>query len=175
MTTVDLAPSMTAYAAAKLQRNLRQIKRCAALLTEDEFWQRANAHSNSIGNLVVHLAGNIGQWIIGGVGQERFERARSAEFDRTLREPKGQALLRLDAHTARARAIIAGLTAAQLGERRTIQGYSVDNLTAVFHVVEHFSLHTGQVVYYTKILKDVDLSAYDAAGRLIDDEHPELP
>ncbi|MCG3129028.1 MAG: hypothetical protein CHACPFDD_03925 [Phycisphaerae bacterium] len=175
MRPTDFAQPLTTYACAKLQRNFRQIQRCTALLSEDEFWQRANQHSNSIGNLVVHLAGNIGQWIIGGVGRQPFERDRPAEFDRSLRLPQVEALSRLSDHTQRARAIIAGLSAAQLLEPRTIQAYRVVALTAVFHVVEHYSFHTGQIVYFTKILRNADLSAYDAAGRLIDDEHPDLP
>lgn len=160
-----LATEFTRYAIQKLDENRRQIARCVSLLSTDELWQRSNDHCNAVGNLVLHLTGNIGQWILGGVGGESSARDRPAEF--AARGPLAAAefMPRFDEVLRRAAVVIATLGAADLLRPRSIQGYSVSTLVAVFHVVEHLSFHTGQVVQITKELKNVDLSLFDVQGR----------
>ena len=168
MSVIPVAADFRGYCCEKLQRNLGQIVRCAGLLTTEELWQRPNQHSNAVGNLIIHLVGNVSQWIVDGIAGEAYPRDRDAEF--AQREPLDteQIVNRLEAAVGRAIAIIMELDAESLTQRRSIQGYDVSVLRAVFHVVEHFSWHAGQIVYAAKAIRDVDLSLYDARGRLLD-------
>lgn len=163
------------YGAIKLRDNLRTIEKCMSLLTAKQVWTRPNDASNSIGNLILHLRGNVQQWIVAGVGGREFARDRPAEFGQRDALPIDKILPPLQATVDDAANVIAGLSAARLIERVLIQGYDVTVLSAVFHVVEHFSLHTGQIVYQTKILTGFDLSAYDAQGRRSDGRKAGVP
>ena len=171
MSSESVAREFTAYARTKLMMHLAQIVRCAGLLSEAELWQRTNEHCNSVGNLILHLTGNVRQWIVGGIGGEPFTRDRPAEFAQRGPLPAAEITGALEDVVRHACASIAGLDMAALGVRRTIQGYDVSTVVAVFHVVEHFSFHTGQIVHLTKAMKSVELSVYDAEGhRLAGDE-----
>ena len=166
--TVELAVNFNTYAQTKLSDSLRQIEKCLNLLSLEQVWHRPNDVSNAIGNLVLHLAGNVRQWIIASLGGESFARDRAAEFAQCEPLSTDEILKRLRQTVERACDVIGGLSPDALSARVTIQGYNVTGLEAVFHVVEHFSLHTGQIVYATKLLINQDLSAYDTAGRRLD-------
>jgi uncharacterized damage-inducible protein DinB len=166
--TSSLAANFNAYASTKLNDSLRQIEKCLNLLSPEQVWHRPNAVSNAIGNLGLHLAGNVRQWIVASLGGEPFERDRAAEFAQREPLPTAEILGRLRETVDRACDVIADLTPERLASRVTIQAYDVTGLEAVFHVVEHFSLHTGQIVYATKILINQDLSQYDDAGQRLD-------
>ena len=163
------------YGATKLRDNLCTIEKCLSLLTVDQVWTRPNAVSNSIGNLVLHLRGNVQQWIVSDIGQRAFARDRPAEFAQREALPINQILPPLQTTVDDAANVIAGLSASRLVERVVIQDYDVTVLSAVFHVVEHFSLHTGQIVYQTKILTGLDLSSYDAQGHRSDGRQAGVP
>lgn len=156
------------YSQTRLNDNFQQIEKCLSLLSAEQIWTRPNDVSNAIGNLVVHLNGNVRQWIVASIGGVSFDRDRPAEF--AQREPLAteSILAELRQAVEQANEVVAGLGEERLLERITVQGYEVSVLAAVFHVVEHFSLHTGQIVYQTKILTGLDLSLYDAEGRRID-------
>lgn len=149
----------------KLEQDCSQVVRCVRLLEPPEVWHRVNPRCNSVGNLVLHLTGNMRQWILSGVGGEPFERDRPAEFTERGPRPVEPLLAAFTQTVQRASEIIATLKAESLSIRRGIQGYEVSTLVAVFHAVEHFSFHTGQIVHMTKALKNVDLSLYDEQGR----------
>ena len=129
---------------------LPKIDRCLDLLPEEDVWWRANDGCNSIGNLILHLAGNVTMWIIGGVGGRPYERNRQLEFDR--REPVASGELRrlLRRVTDEADEVLAAVEPGELLDRRHIQGYHVTVLEAIYHVVEHFSMHTGQIILLAK-------------------------
>jgi uncharacterized damage-inducible protein DinB len=165
MSSEELAAEFLGHARARLAEHLAQIARCGGLLTEKEVWHRSNRHTNSVGNLILHLTGNVRQWIAAGLAGEPVVRDRPAEFAERGPLPTAEILADLERVVRRAIEILGGLDAAGLGRRHSIQGYEVSGLVAVFHVVEHFSGHTGQIVYLTKMIKDVDLSLYDAQGR----------
>lgn len=171
----SLESEFCTYGATRLRDNLQTIEKCLALLTEAQVWTRPNDVSNSIGNLVLHLRGNVHQWIVAGIGGRDFARDRPAEFAQRDALPISRILPPLQATVDDAAKVIADLSAERLLERVTIQGYDVTVLSDVFHVVEHFSLHTGQIVYQTKILTGLDLSAYDAQGRRIDGRQAGVP
>ncbi len=165
MTHDTLLREFCSSAVRKLEQDAAQIARCAGLLSLDELWSRPNEHCNSVANLVLHLTGNLRQWIVSGVGGEPFGRDRPAEFAARDARPADEILPPLLHTVRRAGEILAALSAEALGRRHAIQGYHVSAMQAVFHVVEHFSFHTGQIVHITKALKNVDLSLYDEQGR----------
>lgn len=140
---------------------LPKIERCLGELTDEEVWWRANAESNSIGNLALHLAGNARQWIVCGVGGAVDHRVRQQEFDERSVIPREELLARLKETLAEVDDVLARLDVERILERREIQGYEVSLLEAIFHVVEHFSMHTGQIILITKMLRSVDLKFYD--------------
>ena len=153
----DVSPLFTQKARALLREYLGHIERCAAELTDEDVWWRPNEASNSIGNLILHLCGNVTQWIVGGVGRQEYERDRQREFDERRTVPAAELLGRLRQVLERADRVIGAQTEASLSERRQIQGYDVTVLEAIFHVVEHFSMHAGQIVMLTKIRAARDL------------------
>lgn len=140
---------------------LPKIERCLDRLTDEQIWWRPNEQSNSIGNLLLHLSGNARQWIVCGVGGAPDARDRDAEFtqrDRIARDDLRSLVTRTLADVD---ATLAQFDANQLVERRTIQGSDVSVLEAILHVVEHFSMHVGQILYITKQVTAHDLHFYD--------------
>jgi uncharacterized damage-inducible protein DinB len=140
----------------------------AALLTipADRLWERANAGSNSAGNLVLHLAGNVRQWIVSGVGGAPDVRERDAEFAALGGMDHAALLSRLEDACRDAVAVLARLDATSLGETRRIQGRETTVFAAVFHVVEHFSGHTGQIILLAKGFTPNSVRFYDDTGGL---------
>ncbi len=129
---------------------LPKIERSVAALTDAQIWWRPNDASNSVGNLLLHLAGNIRQWIVTGIGGAPDARARQEEFDERGPLPREEALGRLRRSIADADAVLAALPPARLTERRTIQQLDVTTLEAIYHVVEHCSMHAGQIISIAK-------------------------
>src|SRR5215207_8995378 len=119
-----------------------KIERCVARLSDADIWWRANESSNSIGNLVLHLCGNVTMWIVGGVGSLPFERDRQREFDERRNISGTDLIDRLRAVVRQADAVMGAVRPEELLSRRQIQGYDVTVLEAIYHVVEHFSMHT---------------------------------
>ncbi len=143
-----------------------KIARCLDELPPDAVWRRVDDGSNSIGNLLLHLDGNIRQWIVCHVGGAPDTRHRSAEF--AAREGGDAAALfaALRRTLDEADAVIGALTAEDLATRRFIQGRDVSVLDAVYHVVEHFSMHTGQIILLTKQYAPSKVQFYEDAGGL---------
>ncbi len=141
-------------------KNLPKIERCLEKLTDVDIWWRPNEESNSIGNLVLHLEGNVREWIIGGVGNLPFERVRQQEFDGREMNPKGELIERLRRILAQADEVLANLDPTLLTERRKIQERDATVLQAIYHVVEHFSMHAGQIFMLTKMRTGTNLKLY---------------
>ncbi len=140
---------------------LPKIERCVDLLTDEQIWWRANPASNSIGNLLLHLSGNVRQWILVGLGGAPDTRDRDAEFAQRDMIPRDDLLARLRDTLREADQTLARFDEARLLERFTIQGLEVSALLAILHVVEHFSMHTGQIILLAKMFKEIDLEFYD--------------
>jgi uncharacterized damage-inducible protein DinB len=139
---------------------LPKIERCLERLDDDDVWWRPNEASNSIGNLVLHLCGNVTQWIIGGVGGRPYERHRQQEFDERTHIAAGELLRRLRAVVEEADEVMSELDAKALLTSRQIQAYDVTVLEAVYHVVEHFGMHTGQIILLSKARTGADLKLW---------------
>lgn len=138
-----------------------KIERCLERVTDAQVWWRANEESNSIGNLLLHLEGNARQWIVCGVGGASGQRDRDREFDERAQLPRATLLSALRTTLEDVEGVLARLDSSALLETRHIQGQDVTVLAAVFHVVEHFSMHTGQIILLTKQLSSGDLAFYD--------------
>jgi uncharacterized damage-inducible protein DinB len=136
---------------------LARIRRALATLPEEDLWWRPNSASNSAGNLLLHLAGNARQWIVAGVGGDADVRQRDSEFAATDGLTVQEALTRLEDAVGQVDAVLARLQPSALAERRTIQGNDVSVLEAVYHVVEHFAMHAGQILYIVKLRTGTDL------------------
>ena len=139
---------------------LPKIRRCLDDLDEGQIWWRPHATSNSVGNLVVHLAGNIRQWMVHGLGGAEDRRERDAEFSRTEGFDADALFAQLDEAVTEAEAVIKNLSDEALHDSHVIQGYQNTGLSAVYHVVEHFAGHTGQIIWITKMLSERDLGFY---------------
>jgi uncharacterized damage-inducible protein DinB len=134
-----------------------RIEACVRDLSPEQIWWRANPASNSVGNLVLHLEGNVSQWIISGLGGAPDRRKRDTEFAEQGPIPRRALLSRLRKAVRQACRVIRGLDGDDLAHTYSVQGFRVTGLNAVFHVAEHFSHHAGQIILLTKLLGGKDL------------------
>jgi hypothetical protein len=132
-------------------------------LSSENIWWRSNAASNSIGNLILHLDGNVRQWIISGLGGAADVRERQREFDARTGMDHARLVGQLRATVAEADRVLASIQPATLLEGRRIQSYEVTVMSVIYAVVEHFSMHTGQIILIAKMWKG-DLRLYDVSG-----------
>jgi len=147
------------------------VKIAAAIdaLDEEQVWRRPNESSNSVGNLLLHLSGNVRQWIISGVGGAEDRRDRASEFAARGSVSKGELIELLRKTLDQADAVLAGIedecaasnSDASLQRPCKPQAFEVSVFDAIFHVVEHFSYHTGQIIFAAKWLAEGQVSFYD--------------
>ena len=143
-----------------------KLRAAVEALPADALWWRANDQSNSVGNLLNHLNGNVRQWILSGVGGASTVRDRAAEFDARSGPSAETLLAQLDRTLDEVDAVLAGLSAADLATTRTIQGRDLTVLEAVYHVVEHFAMHMGQIILVAKLHAPGTIRFYEDAGGL---------
>ena len=156
----QLATLFLEHAHKKLEQQTARILTCLEKLTEEQIWARGAEHENAIGNLVLHLCGNVRQWILMGVGKHPFDRDRDAEFNARGHGTIAELSLKLRDTVEQARNVMALQTADSLPLRTTVQGYEGSYLDCIFHVLLHFSEHTGQIQYITKTLTGQELGFY---------------
>jgi uncharacterized damage-inducible protein DinB len=130
---------------------LPKIERSLEALSDEDVWWRANEDSNSIGNLLLHLEGSTRGWIINTAGGSDSHRNRQQEFDERQQIPASELLTRLKRTLAEADDVLARLTMEELLERRKSAYKEVTVLWAVYHAVEHFAMHTGQIIMLAKM------------------------
>ena len=168
MTTID-ANTATLFLACSRQRLLEQswprLRGCVESLSEEQVWWRPNEASNSIGNLLLHLNGNVRQWLVTYFDHLQSDRNRPAEFVAKDGSSASELLEKLGATLAEAAQVLGRLTEADLLARYEIQGYSVTGLEAVYHVVDHFGMHYGQILYIAKSLTGKDLGFYSELNK----------
>ena len=146
--------------AKKLRQLGSRIETCLQKLDDQQIWMRGGEQENAVGNLVLHLCGNVRQWIVSGVGEAPDRRDRDAEFDARGGASKEELLRTLDSAVNDACATLARVPAERLLQRIVVQHYDASVMEAIFHVVEHFSGHTGQIIFATKALTSEDLGFY---------------
>lgn len=143
-----------------------KIEQAVLSLTEDQLWAKPNLESNSVGNILLHLSGNIRQWIIHGVGGEQNVREREKEFLSDTKPSKEKTLDGLRTTITTSSDVLKKLEllpdlGAVLHEHRTIQGIQETVFSVIYHVTEHMSYHTGQIIYITKAMTGTDMKFYD--------------
>ena len=148
------------FSARKLEQCSERIVTCLGKLSQDQVWRRGAESENAVANLVLHLCGNLRQWIGSGLDGRPDIRERDREF--AARQDTGVPALGalLTERVRDAAAVLRALPESRLLEQVTIQGYQMTVLEAIYHVVEHFSHHTGQVLFATKQMTAEDLGFY---------------
>ncbi len=148
------------FSADKLEQLCGRIETCIGALTPEQVWTRHSENQNAVGNLVLHLNGNVRQWILSGVGGAPDRRVRDVEFSNRDPIPPEGLTQHLRETVEQAAKVIRGLPASALMERTLIQGYEVTKMEAIYHVVEHFSGHAFQIIFATKLLTGEDMGFY---------------
>ena len=148
------------FSSRKLLQLTERIGVCLSKLSDEQVWARGSENANAIGNLVLHLCGNVRQWICHGVGGAPDMRQRDEEFNARGGVPVAELQSRLQGVVNEAVAVINALTPADLETITHVQKYDITKCEAIYHVVEHFSQHTGQIIFATKFLTGEELGFY---------------
>jgi uncharacterized damage-inducible protein DinB len=145
----------------RLEEKQAHLLKCIEQLSEEDIWWRPNESSNSVGNILLHLCGNIGQYIISSLGQQPDTRERDTEFE--VREGFNKAILwkKMANTIEEACKVVAATSQEEMLRERIVQGFQFSGVGVALHAVEHLSYHTGQVVYLVKLLKDRQIGLYD--------------
>ena len=150
MTADKLAAAVGIAAANEMTSALNRIKHCLDQLSDEQIWWRSHPAMNSIGNLILHLCGNVRQWIVAGLGGEPDHRNRPVEFSERGPIPKAELFRRLEAVVAEARSVLERQTSGQMLNPRRVQGADVTGLHAIFNSVPHFRGHTQEIIHITR-------------------------
>jgi uncharacterized damage-inducible protein DinB len=148
------------YSVQKLTQLRARILTCLEKLSYDDVWNRGGENENAVGNLVLHLCGNVNQWIVSGVGGAPDTRTRDKEFAARGEVQPAELAARLTQTTNKAMDLLRTLPEERLGASIQVQGYDLSVLEGIYHVVEHFAQHTGQIVLLTKHYTGEDLGFY---------------
>lgn len=142
------------------EESVPRLKKCLNQLPEKEVWYRPNNHSNSMGNITLHLCGNVRQWILSGLGKQKDTRTRQQEFDEIGPISTSELTQKVDDLMGKVEHVLDSVTSEMLLEKHKVQVYEETGLSILVHVVEHFSYHVGQMTYFVKWRKDMDMGYY---------------
>jgi hypothetical protein len=137
-----------------------KIKICLKELDDKDAWYSPNENLNSIGNLILHLSGNIREYIISSLGAEPDIRERDLEFSTRGGFTNAELIRKLEDTVEKAKIVISGISLKNLLQVRIVQGFSYSGVGNIIHVTEHYSYHTGQIVFLTKLLRNKDMGFY---------------
>ncbi len=143
------------------EESIPRLRKCLQEVSEEDVWLRPNDQSNSIGNLVLHLCGNARQWIVTGLGKAPDIRQRNREFNERGPIAKKELLTLVDTLPPDIEKVLDDLTVADLVGVHPVQGFQESGVSILVHVIEHFSYHVGQIAYYVKARKGIDLGFYE--------------
>ncbi len=155
----DVAELFTKTSCDKLDVIMTTLAGCMVRLSEDQVWTRGGPHENAVGNLILHLDGNMRQWILHGIDNQPDVRVRDAEFLTTGGMSRGELMERFTATVAEAKAVIARTPAERMHERISPQPARPETtvLGAIYQVVGHVQQHVGQVIVLAKQMTGCDL------------------
>lgn len=145
----------------RLDESTRMIKISLDSVSESDIWKKPNESSNSIGNQIAHICGNMTQYIIASLGEQDDYRNRDEEFSMTGGFTKTQLIHKLEDTVKKARLVLNECNKKQLIKKRIVQGYNLSGIGIVMHAVEHYSYHTGQIAFWTKLMTNKDLGFFD--------------
>jgi len=145
----------------RLDESTRMIKISLDSISESDIWKKPNESSNSIGNQIAHICGNMTQYIIASLGEQDDYRNRDEEFSMTGGFTKIQLIHKLEDTVNKARLVLNECNKKQLIKKRIVQGYNLSGIGIVMHAVEHYSYHTGQIAFWTKLMTNKDLGFFD--------------
>ena len=148
------------FSIRKFEQFLTRIQECVGKLTNEQIWMRHGDHENAVGNLMLHLSGNVRQWIISGIGGQPDTRIRDEEFAARGNLEAAELMRRLESTVTEAVAVLKDLSPGRLMETYQPQKYRVTILEGIYHVIEHFAQHTGQIIFATKLMTGQDLGFY---------------
>ncbi len=155
-----LEEELKKIAASVMQQSGERIARCMSFLDEDEVWRDFNPHLVSVGNLILHLIGNLSQHVISGLGNESYTRQRDREFSDKPNLGKRELLEIFSRTVDRAARVVETLQVEDLTKRYIAQGHECSGAEDLITVIEHLSYHTGQLTFAVKYLKKVDVGYY---------------
>jgi len=160
MNRSTLANEIIEQSIFRLGENTPRIEKCLNEMSEEDIWKKPNNSSNSVGNIILHLCGNITQYIISSLGEKEDHRNRDAEFSTSGGYNKSELFNKLTLTLDEAIYILKNLNEKDLLKIQSVQGFNYSGIGIIIHVVEHYSYHTGQITFWTKLLKDKDLGFY---------------
>jgi uncharacterized damage-inducible protein DinB len=159
--TEEIVEEFITESVSRINENTPKIIRCINELEEAEVWKRPNNASNSVGNLILHLCGNITQYIISSLGGADDKRERDFEFSVDGGYSKSDLIDKLTLTIEKAITVIKNMDGDGLLRKRHVQGFQLSGMGNIIHVTEHYSYHTGQIIFLTKLLRNKDLEFYD--------------
>ncbi len=160
--TEEIAKEFKEQIIYRLDESTRMVSLSFDKLSEDDIWKRPNKNSNSIGNLILHLCGNITQYAISSLGGTEDKRKRDEEFSAKEGIRKSDLLNKLKDTVIKAKDSVEKVSVSELLRKREVQGFNMSGIGIAIHVTEHYSYHTGQIAFWTKQLKDKkSLGFYD--------------
>ena len=148
---MSLAPIFTQESIKTLYDNFAQIQHCVDQLAEEDIWWRPHVEMNAVGNILLHVAGNVRQWIICGAGNRADHRDRPAEFAQRDHIPKAKLIAKLEETIEEAVETISKCSESELARVRHVQHWDVSGLSAIYHSVSHFYGHTQEIIYITRL------------------------
>jgi uncharacterized damage-inducible protein DinB len=134
-----------------LDAAMKKIEHCLAQLSDDQIWWRPANDANSVGNLLLHLSGNLRQWAVTPLSGEPDSRDRESEFAQRDGIDRAELFSRLSQTIAQVRCRIEHLDEQQLMQKRHIQGFETTTLGAISHTTSHFVGHTHQIILLTRL------------------------
>lgn len=145
----------------RMRENTDKVMACLGHFDDETVWHRANENSLAIGNQLLHLSGNITQYILSSLGGRSDARERDLEFNARSGWTKEELTRRFLGVVENAMQVIEQCSETEWLRHRHVQGFHLSGIGIALHVVEHYSYHTGQIVARTKERINRPMGFYD--------------
>ncbi|MBW2938969.1 DUF1572 domain-containing protein [Aureisphaera sp. CAU 1614] len=145
----------------RIDESTRMVEKSLQEISFEELWRKPNNNLNSIGNLLLHLCGNMTQYAIASLGNLPDTRNRDEEFLTGGGFSKQELLLKLKNTVEKVKETLLTTSYEEFLRERNVQGFTLSGIGIIIHVVEHYSYHTGQIAFWIKLIKNKDLGFYE--------------